>query len=345
MLWIDAICIDQGSINERNHQVAFMGEIYRNCQNVVIWLGDEDHETESVLAFIKSTFEEIEQSAMERPQYRNLADLTHLYISNLVGHMTEKLFRSELIAGCRRLERFLQRPWWTRAWIVQEFANAPDATFRVGDFSINWILVSVVIIVFFKSWRIREFGVCITTVNDADSLIYTRLVRQKEIGSKLCLYKMGYSFMILLRGQSYRKCSDPRDKVFSILSMTSANILKILPPDYSKSVLWTYITAVRTYIKISKSLDILGCNTEEPPENYPSWCPSWNKQPRSQTLNINPAKTVNKASGTTEAVATFSKDESTIYLERFLICTIVDNCFQDTQKHFTYQEHARVQSN
>lgn len=39
-IWIDAICIDQCSIAERNAQVRRMAEIYSRCQEVLIWLGD-----------------------------------------------------------------------------------------------------------------------------------------------------------------------------------------------------------------------------------------------------------------------------------------------------------------
>ncbi|KAJ8118085.1 hypothetical protein OPT61_g857 [Boeremia exigua] len=38
-LWIDAVCIDQRSTEERNHQVAQMGKIYTNAEKVIMWLG------------------------------------------------------------------------------------------------------------------------------------------------------------------------------------------------------------------------------------------------------------------------------------------------------------------
>jgi hypothetical protein len=37
--WIDAICIDQQHVKERNHEVALMGEIYATAAYVVVWLG------------------------------------------------------------------------------------------------------------------------------------------------------------------------------------------------------------------------------------------------------------------------------------------------------------------
>lgn len=39
--WIDAICIDQGNLDEHGHQVNFMARIYRRALAVVVWLGDE----------------------------------------------------------------------------------------------------------------------------------------------------------------------------------------------------------------------------------------------------------------------------------------------------------------
>lgn len=38
-LWVDALCIDQENLRERNHQVQQMGRIYRNAQYVVAWMG------------------------------------------------------------------------------------------------------------------------------------------------------------------------------------------------------------------------------------------------------------------------------------------------------------------
>ncbi|KAH6620570.1 heterokaryon incompatibility protein-domain-containing protein, partial [Boeremia exigua] len=39
LYWIDALCIDQGNIKERNHQVGHMGAIYAAARHVVIWMG------------------------------------------------------------------------------------------------------------------------------------------------------------------------------------------------------------------------------------------------------------------------------------------------------------------
>jgi hypothetical protein len=48
-LWIDAICIDQRSIQEKNQQVPIMGEIYRHASRTILWLG-QDTDTEHSIA-------------------------------------------------------------------------------------------------------------------------------------------------------------------------------------------------------------------------------------------------------------------------------------------------------
>src|ERR1700753_2040051 len=44
-LCIDAICIDQNSVSEKNHQVPLMRKIYTRAEQVVAWLGEEDDDT------------------------------------------------------------------------------------------------------------------------------------------------------------------------------------------------------------------------------------------------------------------------------------------------------------
>lgn len=42
-LWVDAVCIDQKNDEEKGHQVQMMRSIYQNADEVIAWLGKEDH--------------------------------------------------------------------------------------------------------------------------------------------------------------------------------------------------------------------------------------------------------------------------------------------------------------
>jgi hypothetical protein len=48
-MWIDAICINQRNPREQEHQIGLMRDIFGGCAQCIVWLGEEDHETEKVL--------------------------------------------------------------------------------------------------------------------------------------------------------------------------------------------------------------------------------------------------------------------------------------------------------
>ncbi|EME48376.1 hypothetical protein DOTSEDRAFT_101392, partial [Dothistroma septosporum NZE10] len=50
--WIDALCINQNNIPERNHHVQRMGTVYSSARLVSAWLGPEDAETETAFSEI-----------------------------------------------------------------------------------------------------------------------------------------------------------------------------------------------------------------------------------------------------------------------------------------------------
>lgn len=50
-IWIDAICIDQSSIKDKERQIANMGFVYSLAQRVLVWLGD--HVTRDGLLTLK----------------------------------------------------------------------------------------------------------------------------------------------------------------------------------------------------------------------------------------------------------------------------------------------------
>lgn len=53
-LWVDAICINQSDLSERNHQIGFMGKIYSEASQVLIYLGPETFSTKAVIEWLDS---------------------------------------------------------------------------------------------------------------------------------------------------------------------------------------------------------------------------------------------------------------------------------------------------
>lgn len=60
-LWIDGICINQSrdAIEERNQQVAIMGDVYKRAKKVVIWLGESDTKMELAMRTIMHVSEDV----------------------------------------------------------------------------------------------------------------------------------------------------------------------------------------------------------------------------------------------------------------------------------------------
>jgi hypothetical protein len=86
-LWIDALCIDQTKVGERNHQVALMGEIYSPAEGVIVWLGHVDR-----------------------------------YIEDAMGALgrvvSPERLPSDLVAQhLHGIQRFCELGYWSRAWM------------------------------------------------------------------------------------------------------------------------------------------------------------------------------------------------------------------------------------
>jgi hypothetical protein len=52
--WIDALCMDQSNVPERNDQVERMGDVYKRADGVIVWLGKEDEFTSDALKTIRT---------------------------------------------------------------------------------------------------------------------------------------------------------------------------------------------------------------------------------------------------------------------------------------------------
>lgn len=96
-LWIDALCIDQDNINERNHQVQQMGEIFTRAEQVYIWLGV----VEEVLGCPKAQ----KEGCLLRAISQN-ASLRYWTVAN---------------------------QYWCRAWITQEVILAKQSIVLIHD--------------------------------------------------------------------------------------------------------------------------------------------------------------------------------------------------------------------
>ncbi|KAF3810334.1 hypothetical protein GCG54_00000379 [Colletotrichum gloeosporioides] len=110
ILWVDAICINQVNVPERNHQLTLMTRIYHNASRVVVYLGEKGQEDDS-------------DAVMEWIQ--------DLHAPSDAGETPEKP-SNEVI------QRFFGRRWFTRVWVIQEIKVARAAIVICGEKSVTW---------------------------------------------------------------------------------------------------------------------------------------------------------------------------------------------------------------
>ena len=55
-LWIDALCINQRDIEERNAQVSIMSDIYRQADILSVWLGEAADNSDLVMEVLHPVY-------------------------------------------------------------------------------------------------------------------------------------------------------------------------------------------------------------------------------------------------------------------------------------------------
>ncbi|KAJ4347210.1 uncharacterized protein N0V89_011149 [Didymosphaeria variabile] len=101
-LWIDALCIDQDNVSERNHQVQQMGNIFARAEQVFIWLGLIDEKD------LKITKNQEKEGLLQVKEY-------------------DYYLRYSLLNWIRANQ------YWRRAWILQEVVLAKQAMVILRD--------------------------------------------------------------------------------------------------------------------------------------------------------------------------------------------------------------------
>jgi hypothetical protein len=114
IIWIDALCINQNHVEERNHQVSQMAKVYSGASRVVVWLGEESDDSELAFEALDSVTrdEKLHWDAKLQPSL-DAKYLEPRYIEAV---------------GC-----LLNREWWWRVWTMQERALAKQLVFVCGQ--------------------------------------------------------------------------------------------------------------------------------------------------------------------------------------------------------------------
>lgn len=263
LLWIDALCINQGDIKERSLQVMRMGDIFSRAANVCIWLGEAADRSDEAMDFVEQ--------------------VSHL------GKL-DKLIRDRSLVGTwQALAMLMRRSWFSRRWVLQEVAYSRKATVYCGTKHSKWLDFSDAVALFGEKFneinllfgpsehQFDESGNRMSLGNvrkvAAHAFVTTLnyIIRKSADGrviQRLCTMETLISDVALLQ------VSDPRDTVYAIMTLAIDVKQPKEPVDYSKSVKQVCKDLIDHTVNSFGSLDII-CRPWAPASpDLPSWIPT-----------------------------------------------------------------------
>ena len=132
-LCVDAVCINQEDIDEKQAQVACMGDIYAGSEKVVVWLGRDNSNLDNFI-WLHATLVPILCEHVSRH------DLTALLEPAWLPLKLKYKFGVDVpqTVWTSYDAFFAQRKWFHRSWIFQEVALAPVITVFCGHIELDW---------------------------------------------------------------------------------------------------------------------------------------------------------------------------------------------------------------
>jgi hypothetical protein len=212
VLWIDAICIDQGSTSERNHQVRQMGGIYRHASTVLVWLGLPTENS-------RIAMEWIEDSSIPRQSPLGLKErLDSVSASQITRNQLERW---------QALHDFCAREYWHRVWIVQEVVLAQRIILHCGDDTARWAGLENLFRDYDLLYKPRA------ALKWARRFLKSLAIQLHHLRSMHRGYGCNLGQLMSLTKES--RCSDARDKVYALLGLADDPNISSITVDYSES--------------------------------------------------------------------------------------------------------------
>jgi hypothetical protein len=252
-LWIDAICLNQQDLEEKDIQVPLMGNIYRQATKVLVWLGPAIQSEDVSLAFSALKAEAIKS--------KNLKIQTAGSKSNDSPHHLSRELEIPLI-------RLLYRSWFQRRWILQEIASGKHITVHCGAFKLNW------------NWFLDGISalVCLDSLA-RDTVLHRNLSRVSRTMLAACASTEQSRLVDLLWNFRTSLCSMPQDRIYAILGMAK-DAQELDSVDYRLHWSEVYTSAATVLfpnnaVTMFEHLVAFGSLSQKYPA-CPSWVPNWN---------------------------------------------------------------------
>lgn len=280
LIWIDAICIDQGNLEERGLQVSFMDTIYLTARKVLIWLGPEERGSHKVLQRLAWMGERLivhNGFVVPNPAGPPLGPKEASWLS-----VTEAVPGDE--DQMRDLVALFERPWFRRLWVRQEIFLAQDALVVCGKTILSWEL--------FRSAAVclaAKSGLKGSEVSSAD----LRFKKIKGVVLNLCsnsAVAYPFSYRYLRWAHQGSEFTDPRDAIYAVKSILHPEDAALdIQPDYTMetSELFQKV-CVRIFERQRQAYFLYSCELASiATHNLVSWVPDWSTSPDAIQLETN----------------------------------------------------------
>ncbi|KAK4465092.1 heterokaryon incompatibility protein 6,OR allele [Cladorrhinum samala] len=274
LLWVDALCINQNDIPERNSQVSLMRDIYRQAECVLIWLGGpvmvDDKELWAIPHLLEAQEKNLKRTDL--PIRHGTKDWVKYVMSSdwaTNGDLGDRRWNAII----RGLVSLLQRPWFLRTWIIQEAALAKHSVVVCGSHYVDWE----------PFCRAVGYAIDLDYFASTSPEIYSALRNIERARRRLAVGQFQRP-LDLLAGFRIFQATDPRDKLFGVLGLLDPADLKVLQlkrADYDMEVRDVYTQAAIDCMALEGNLDVLSLggkfsrSADGSTRTLPSWVPDW----------------------------------------------------------------------
>ncbi|KAI1593343.1 heterokaryon incompatibility protein, partial [Pyrenophora tritici-repentis] len=290
-LWIDALCIDQDDEVEKTEQVQQMQQIYSKATSVIAWLGPAAENSDAAMHWIQrygSLSHELGIGTRPELRLRQLLQMFELDPDKLPHEGLRGLLRdisTQLSPGTygsegigMALSKLFKRAYWSRIWVVQELVHAKCVQFVCGNMAVSEEPLH-------HSLRLlRNFGQyqhfkSAQHPQAIDSEIASASIHTRNPVNTLKIRRAvgPFPLIYLIRTLRYFQATDPRDRIFALLSFAADAAALDLRPDYRKSCKEVYIETTISLLR-NGIFDILSlCEAHEEISELPSWVPDFTR--------------------------------------------------------------------
>ena len=268
LLWVDQLCINQDDFQEKSQQVVLMETIYKRAWSTLVWLGEEADNSSDALDTLLATKDALQYYPNGKSP--DVEDFKRLF---LPASDSPKWLD---------LGKLMSRPWFQRIWIIQEVLLSHQIIVMCGAKCISWDDLGLFTICMIDNDFERYLygpGPRGENENSESGCVRADEIRRIKDYNDSCPRKTTF-LDGLVQGRS-AQATNPRDKVFAVMSMTSI----LMYPNYSNKIIDVY-TEAALKLETTHELGSLLCCVDhaQPAPGQPSWVPDW-ATPR-QTVSL-----------------------------------------------------------